>query len=116
MAASFQNTYEAVEEDYEKRGYIGLVLEKGHRDQGILGKPCLAVDEGKDHAASDDKQSYDLCGVPWEEYPSEVESEKKHEGTSEEGEDAEPINGLHSIDERSVFMLDIQKYDDQNGC
>lgn len=103
------STYEAVEKHYQKGSNIGLLFEQGHGDERILGKLRFAVNECEDHEASHDKQSNDLRRVPWEQNTSEVESKEEHQRTCEERKDAEPVNGLHAINEGRVFVLDVQE-------
>jgi hypothetical protein len=69
-----------VKEDQRKRGDICAASEKRHWNQWVLGQTPLAVDEGKDHDASNDEQSNDLGRVPWEQHPAKIEAKEDHEG------------------------------------
>ena len=44
--------YEAVKKDDQERSHIRLVLEQRHRNERILRKSGLAVDECADHATA----------------------------------------------------------------
>jgi hypothetical protein len=105
-----------MEENDQESCNVCLRLEQRHRDERVLSKLCLAVDERKNHNTAYNEQCYDLCRVPREQHASEVESKEDHEGAAKEGEQAKPVNGLHAVDKRCVLVLDVEEDQDQDTC
>jgi hypothetical protein len=104
-------------EKYQReRGNIGALPEQRHRDKRILRQPLLAVDERKDHEATNDKQRDYLRRVPREKHSAKVQTQKEHKCTTEERENTVPVDSFDPIHERCMFMADIEEKQDEHGC
>ncbi|KAK6858348.1 hypothetical protein PG995_006047 [Apiospora arundinis] len=84
----------AVREGDEERRVVRPVPEDGQRDDGVLGQALLAKQEEADHEPAEDDEADDLGAVPGEDGPAEVEPEQEHERHGEDGEGADPVDGL----------------------
>lgn len=104
-----------MEEDYGEGSDTRAVLENVHGDERVLCYLSLAVDESDDHKAADDEECDHFSGVPGEKGTTKVETEEDHQGEAEESDHAGPIECADAVDERGMFMADVEEEDDENS-
>lgn len=75
----------------------------------MLSKPLLADNEENGHQTSENDQTYDLGRVPRERLAAKVESKQEHDGKSNDGKTAKPIDGAHTIVKIRPWIMNIQE-------
>lgn len=100
---------EAVAEADEEGGDVGESLEEAKRHDGVLGEfPFVQEEEAPDDDAEDDEAD-DGGGVPGVLHAAEFETQEEHDGSADDGDGAEPVDGFEARDDGCLGRFDVEE-------
>ena len=100
-----------MEEDDAEDGHFAARGEDAHGHDGVFGDaPLPDAEEDPDEDAEDD-EAEDFGGIPGGLHTPELHAEQEHERAADDGDRADPVDGLQALHERRARRLDVEEDD-----
>ena len=99
-----------------KCGHVSSLVEKSGWHKRIFRDFPLDDEEEHNRDGSEDDQAEGIGAVPWMGDTTGLKPEKEHDDSSDNGQNAEPVDGLYAGEEWRSRCLDLQEKDQQEEC
>ena len=76
-------------------------------------RPLLTIHERDEHQNTPNQKANDLRRLPSKSRPSKLETKKKHQSHSQNGDDAKPVYGFDAVPKRRLRVVYIEEEEQQ---